>query len=100
MAHLKFSLWLQLSSGEGQQRLQHHLLSDQAVNVCSVRWPLQGEQQTPSYHQALREDAGGLVERLADATRVVVQQAAVKLRRGRGAGASLALLLRSVNSLQ
>lgn len=81
--HLKFSLWLKLSIGERQQRLQHHLLSDQTVHVGSVGRPLQGKQQTPSHHQALREDTGALVERLADAARVIVQQAPVKLGGGR-----------------
>lgn len=104
--HLEFSLRLQLTSGEGQQRLQHHLLSEQAVNVGGVGRPLQREQQTPSHHQAVREDVGGLVERLADATRVVVQQTAVQLRGGRGAVCSVAVLLdrrsklRSANILQ
>lgn len=80
LAHLQFSVRVRLSVSERQERLQYHLLGQGAVHLSCAGRAVEGEQQASSHHQSLGEDVGALVERLADAADIVVQEPAVELR--------------------
>lgn len=82
ITHLQLAVGVQISICEGEQRLQYHLLSQGAISVRRRGRAVQGEQQTPSDYKALWEDVGNLVEGLANAAVVIVEQPAVKLREG------------------
>lgn len=80
LPHLVLSVRAQIPINERQQWLQYLLLCQGAVHVCSGGRMFEGEQEAAADRQPLWEDVGSLVERFANATDVVVQQAAVELR--------------------